>query len=203
MIDITIVVFYEFALLLLVAACGVVLSKSPVKSVLCLVLAFFASAALWLIQQAEFLALALIFVYVGAVMTLFLFVVLMLNVNELPRRAGLMVYIPILFMVSGLFVYSYYHAITEQGFAFVASPMAKISNGTMLGSAENIAEVLYSDYLLAFELVAVLLLIAIVAAISLAQRNTNIATRRQNVAQQIKANATDRVTLIDMEAEQY
>ena len=199
-IDIQAIIFYQFAALLLVASTMVVVSKNPVKSVLSLVLAFFASAVLWMIQQAEFLSLALIFVYVGAVMTLFLFIVLMLNVSALPQRARILGFTPALFALLVAFAYSFYQVFVQGETASIT--LKDAPNPTlMLGSAENIAHVLYTDYVIVFELVAVVLLIAIVAAIALTQRAGRVGVLRQRVGDQVAVNPETRVTLVKMEAE--
>ena len=200
MIDIQTIIFYQFAALLLTASTMVVVSKNPVKSVLSLVLAFFASAVLWMMQQAEFLSLALIFVYVGAVMTLFLFIVLMLNVSTLPKRARVLGFTPALFALLVVFAYSFYQVFMQGATATTLSQGPK-NSGLMLGSAENIASVLYTDYLIVFELVAVVLLIAIVAAIALTQRTGRVGVLRQRVGDQVAAKPEERIELVKMEAE--
>ena len=201
MIDIIQLVFAQFATILLVSATAVVVSKNPVKSVLSLVLAFFASAVLWMLQQAEFLALALIFVYIGAVMTLFLFVVLMINANSIPHRRRSWFLLPLLLALASVFFYAFYRA-------FYPMPLPQAANfsayqgATMLGSPENIAQVLYTDYRLAFEGVAVLLLVAIIAAISLSQRATQAGALKQRVAKQVAADPATRIRMVNMEADQ-
>jgi len=201
MIDIIQLVFAQFATILLVSATAVVVSKNPVKSVLSLVLAFFASAVLWMLQQAEFLALALIFVYIGAVMTLFLFVVLMINANSIPQRRRSWFLLPLLLALASVFFYAFYRA-------FYPMPLPQAANfsayqgATMLGSPENIAQVLYTDYRLAFEGVAVLLLVAIIAAISLSQRAAQAGALKQRVAKQVAADPSTRIRMVNMEADQ-
>lgn len=193
MIDILPIIFYEFGFLLLFAATCVVFSKSPVKAVLSLVLAFFASSVLWMMQEAEFLALALIFVYVGAVMTLFLFVVMMLNVNVLPSRVSLLKAVPGLFMLLAIFGYAFYKS-------FVAGDIVggSVTSG-MLGSTHNLALELYTNYLLAFEVVAVLLFIAIIAAISLTHRTGK--SLKQDIGMQTLTSGKNRIDVINMESE--
>ena len=200
MINIISIVFYQFAALLLIASTMVVVSKNPVKSVLSLVLAFFASAVLWMLQQAEFLALALIFVYVGAVMTLFLFIVLMLNVSTLPKRQKMGRFFPMMLAFIALFGYSFFKLFNDSTLGYTLTTYHPVTH-SMLGSAENIAALLYTDYILAFELVAVVLLIAIVAAIGLTYRGDRTGMRRQKIGKQVLANPRERVELIKMEAE--
>lgn len=197
MIDIIPIIFYEFGFLLLFAATCVVFSNSPVKSVLSLVLAFFASAVLWMMQGAEFLSLALIFVYVGAVMTLFLFVVMMLNVSVLPSRVSLLKAVPGLFMVLAIFGYAFYKSFVLGSMGQVHAPMLD----GMLGSTHNIALELYTNYLLAFEIVAILLLIAIISAIALTHRTSTRTRFKQEIGKQTLTTSKNRIDLINMESE--
>ena len=200
MFNIETILFYQFAAILLISAIAVVVSKNPVKSVLSLVLAFFASAVLWMMQQAEFLSLALIFVYIGAVMTLFLFIVLMINANSVPPRLRFWSFLPLVLALTAVFSYAFYRAFNEDSLANLKSTTA-YTGDTMLGSAENIAAVLYTKYLIPFELVAVLLLIAIVAAISLSFRGRQHGSFKQNIGRQVTADPKKRVKLVKMEAE--
>lgn len=199
MVDVEAIIFYQFAAILLIAAIAVVVSKNPVKSVLSLVLAFFASAVLWMIQQAEFLSLALVFVYIGAVMTLFLFIVLMINSNTVPARKRVWSFLPLVLSLSAIFGYAFYRAfnVTSNNLAQPGSYSGK----TMLGSAENIAAVLYTKYLVPFELVSILLLIAIIAAISLSFRGAQHGRLKQNIGRQVTADPKKRVVMVKMEAE--
>jgi|TARA_B110000459_G_scaffold185621_1_gene216408 NADH-quinone oxidoreductase subunit J len=202
MIDIIPIIFYEFGFLLLFAATCVVFSKSPVKAVLSLVLAFFASAVLWMIQGAEFLSLALIFVYVGAVMTLFLFVVMMLNVSVLPSRVKLLKVMPALFVVIAIFGFAFYKSFVVSGnMVQVVSPIPSLNPELMLGSVHNIASELYTNYLLAFEIVAILLLIAIIASIALTLRANNSTRLKQKIGDQTLTSPKNRIDLINMESE--
>lgn len=191
-------VFYFFSALLILSAVMVIVAKNPVHGVLFLVGAFFASSVLWMTLQAEFLALALIFVYVGAVMTLFLFVVMMINIDLIPLREGFVRYLPfgILVMVLLLAIMVLVLGPKHFGAAFATLPIrpADYSNVTALGN------VLYTQYAYAFELAAVVLLVAIIAAISLAFRGRRN-SKLQNIPQQIAVNPKDRVTLVKMPAE--
>ena len=198
MYDIQTLIFYQFAFILLVSATAVVISKNPVKSVLSLVLAFVASAFLWMLQQAEFLALALVFVYIGAVMTLFLFIVLMINANTVPPRQRIWSFFPLVLALAGIFSYAFYRAFSS---SVSTSNVVKYSGETMLGSAENIASVLYTKYLIPFELVSILLLVAIVAAISLSFRGAQHGALKQRIGRQVMADPKKRVIMVKMEAE--
>jgi NADH-quinone oxidoreductase subunit J len=195
---ITGVLFYVFAAILLVAALGVITSRNPVHSVLFLVLAFVQSSALWLMMDAEFLAIALVLVYVGAVMVLFLFVVMMLDINLEEIRKGFTRYLPIGGVVALIVVVEIGHVIwfRSQGLAFLSTPephSADYSNTKELGA------VLYTQYVYAFELAAVILLLAIVAAITLTMRRRP-GLKVQNVAKQVAVRREDRVRLVKVEA---
>ena len=163
------VLFYLFALIMLAAACGVVFARNPVHSVMFLVLTFFQSAILWLLAEAEFLAIVLVLVYVGAVMVLFLFVVMMLEVNVEAAKRGLTRYAPLGIAIALLMAVELIQLIwlRSQGVAstggFAVTPEG-YSNTKALGA------VLYTEHVYAFEIAAVILLLAIVAAITLTMR---------------------------------
>jgi NADH-quinone oxidoreductase subunit J len=191
-------IFYLFSAILLLSGIMVIVSRNPVQGVLYLVLTFFASAVLWMLLQAEFLSLALIFVYVGAVLTLFLFVVMMINIDLAPLREGFVRYLPfgiiaiVLLVALMLFVIGPKHF--GLSFAVLDLKPADYSNVKEIGS------VLYTQYLYEFELAAVILLVAIVAAISLTFRGRRD-RKAQNVASQVNVNPKDRVRLIKMPVE--
>lgn len=152
---VTQVFFYAFAAMTVIFAAMVVFSRNPVRSILFLVLTFFAVAGLWIIARAEFLGLVLVVVYVGAVMTLFLFVVMMLNVDELMKHKGLVRFYPLVFLLAGLilaaliiFVGPWHFGL--QQFAAPAALPAHFSNTKALGMT------LYTDFMLPFELAGVL-----------------------------------------------
>ena len=191
------VLFYAFAAILIVAALGVITSRNPVHSALFLVLAFFQSAALWLLLEAEFLAIVLVLVYVGAVMVLFLFVVMMLDINIEEMREGFTRYVWAGAAVAAVVIVEIGHVIwfRSSGLPLVEAPEplpAGYSNTAELGS------VLYTDHVLAFELAAMLLLLAIVAAISLTMRR-RAGLKVQNVAKQVAVRREDRVRLVNVE----
>lgn len=190
-------IFYGFSALLIFAATMVITSRNPVRGALFLVFSFFCSAVLWMMLEAEFLSLALIFVYVGAVMTLFLFVVMMLNVKVLPDREGFVRYLPFGAIFMTVFVGLMVYVIGPQhfGLSAQAAPViqdANYSNVTELGM------VLYTDYVYPFELAAVILLIAIVSAISLAFRGKQN-RKSQDIASQVAVRKKDRLRLVDIE----
>ena len=194
---ITGVLFYAFAAILLVAALGVITSRNPGHSALFLVLAFVQSAALWLMIDAEFLAIALVLVYVGAVMVLFLFVVMMLDINVEELRKGFTRYLPIGVAVALIVVLEIGHVIwfRSQGLAFLSTPAphpAGYSNTKELGA------VLYTQHVYAFEIASVILLLAIVAAITLTMRPRR-GLKVQNVAKQVAVRREDRVRIVKVE----
>ena len=191
------VVFYLFALLAVISALMVVTLNNPVRCVLFLVLAFFATAVLWILAQAEFLALILVLVYVGAVMTLFLFVIMMLNIDEESMKSHFVRYLPFGLIVVALLVSLMIVAITPENFqvSAIATENTKLSNTQSLGM------VLYTDYVFAFEIAAVLLLVAIISAITLAHRNIK-RSKTQDIKRQIMTRREDRVELIKMKSEQ-
>jgi NADH-quinone oxidoreductase subunit J len=190
--------FYAFAAILIVAAVGVITVRNPVHAALFLVLAFVQSAVLWLLIEAEFLALVLVLVYVGAVMVLFLFVVMMLDVNVEEIRRGFTRYLPLGAAVALIVAIEIGHVIwfRSQGLAFLSTPEplpADYSNTKALGA------VLYTEHVYAFEIAAVILLLAIVAAITLTMRK-RAGLKVQDVAKQVAVNAKDRVRIVKMES---
>ena len=192
------VLFYCFAAILIVAALGVITARNPVHSALFLVLAFVQSAALWLLIEAEFLAIVLVLVYVGAVMVLFLFVVMMLDINVEEMRDGFTRYFWIGGLLALVVVVELGHVIwfRSQGMQFLAVPEsypADYSNTRELGS------VLYTEHVYAFEIAAMVLLLAIVAAITLTMRKRS-GLKPQNISQQVAVRREDRVRLVKVEA---
>jgi len=197
---ITEILFYAFSAVLVVAAVGVITARNPVHAALFLVFAFFNSAILWMLLEAEFLAIVLVLVYVGAVMVLFLFVVMMLDVNVAQMREGFTRYAPLGLIIALLVVVEIgsvvwvKHLGSDVPAAAVSSMVEGYSNTKALG------HVLYTDYLYPFELAAVLLLIAIVAAITLTMRH-RAGLRVQDVGAQVAVRARDRVRIVKMESE--
>ena len=191
------IVFYLFSAVLLASAVSVVTVGNPIYAVLFLVLSFFSAACLWLLLQAEFLAIVLVLVYVGAVMVLFLFVVMMLDVKASLGRAGFARYLPIGLLVAVAMALQLLLAIWAGGMDNPAMPAPHpqgYSHTTELGI------LLYTDYLYAFEIAAVLLLVAIIAAIALTHRRRG-GTRHQDPAKQIRVQRHERVRLVEMASE--
>jgi NADH-quinone oxidoreductase subunit J len=193
------ILFYLFAGVLVVAALGVITSRNPVHSALFLVLAFFNSAVLWLLVEAEFLAIALVLVYVGAVMVLFLFVVMMLDVNVEKLREGFTRYAPIGAVVAVIVVVEIVNVVLlrSDGVDFVKQAVPYPPD---YSNTEALGAVLYTEHVYAFELAAVILLLAIVAAISLTMRRRP-GLKVQNIARQVAVRREDRVRLAQVEAE--
>ena len=190
-------VFYFFGTVLLLAGLRVITARNPVHGALALVLAFFTAAAIWLLLQAEFLAIALVVVYVGAVMVLFLFVVMMLDINVERVREGFWRNLPLALLVGGIIVAEMVVVLWGKIFGVGAeapSPPPEYSNTRELGL------LLYTDYALAFEIAAVILLVAIIAAIALTLRRRKD-TRAQDPSEQIRARPAERVRLVSMPAE--
>lgn len=191
-------IFYFFSATLLFSAGMVVSSRHPVRAVLFLVLTFFCSAILWMLLQAEFLALVLIFVYVGAVMTLFLFVVMMLNLDIAPRQKGWVRYLPLSVLLLGLLIILMWRII--QGGSFSAADYHFVVQPENYSNTQQLGAVLYTDYVYPFELAAVLLLVAIVAAIALTFRGSR-GRKSQSISEQLSVRRQDRVQLINLPRE--
>ncbi|NVK22552.1 MAG: NADH-quinone oxidoreductase subunit J [Kangiellaceae bacterium] len=193
------IVFYFFAALTIIAAIGVITVKNAVQAVLCLVLTFFSAAVLWMLLEAEFLAITLILVYVGAVMVLFLFVVMMLDVDYAALKQGFTRYLPLgLFTALALFAVIYWVVRSKYFGSDVIPEPAK--HGAEYSNVKELGRLLYTEYFYAFEIAGVILLVAIVAAISLTFRGRR-ERRGQSVPGQHKVSKEDRLRVIKMDAE--
>src|SRR5262245_2141785 len=187
--------FYAFAAVLIVSSLLVITARNPVHGVLFLVLAFFTAAGIWLLLRAEFLAIALVVVYVGAVMVLFLFVVMMLDINLERVREGFWRNLPLALVVGGIMVLEMIAVLGNRTFATASGQVpAGYSNTKALG------RVLYTEYAYAFEIAAVVLLVAIISAIALTLRKRKD-SRSQAVSEQLKARRAERVELVSMKPE--
>ncbi len=193
------IVFYCFAGLLIASAVWVIVAKNPVQAVLSLVLCFFASSILWMMLQAEFLALVLIFVYVGAVMTLFLFVVMMLNIDIVSVREGFARYLLLGLVVMAILIGLMIFAIWPEHLAQLAVPL----EGHQASNIQSLGVLLFTEYLYPFEIAGVILLVAIVASISLAFHGRKPDAKRQNIRAQHAVQPKDRVRIIKMKAEKH
>ncbi len=192
-------IFYTFATVLVGAVLGVIASRNPVHAALFLVLSFFSSAALWILLEAEFLGLVLIFVYVGAVMVLFLFVVMMLDINLAVLREGYTRYAPVGFLVAIIMAVEIGYVVWAKrlGLDFINSPSP---HSAAYSNTRELGKVLYTEYVYPFEIASVILLLGIIAAIMLTLRRRE-GTRHQDPARQVRVNRNDRVRLIKMPAE--
>ena len=193
------ILFYFFAAILVAAATAVITIRNPVHAVLFLVLAFFTSAALWLLLEAEFLAIALVLVYVGAVMVLFLFVVMMLDINLAPLREGFIKYLPVGALVATVMFVEMAIVVGAKRFGY-DSYGEGLKHAADYSNTKELGGVLYTVYVYPFEIAAAILLVAIVAAIALTMRRRP-QTKYQDPAQQVMINRGDRIRLVKMAAE--
>lgn len=192
-------IFYSFAGLLILSALLVITVRNPVYAALFLVLAFFSSAAIWLLLRAEFLAIVLVLVYVGAVMVLFLFVIMMLDINIARLRAGFARYLPVGALVALALIVTIAYVITTGDFQF-ARDGGLVDPGPDYSNTRELGEALFTIYLYPFEIAGVILLVAIIAAITLALRPARD-RKVQNTSRQVAARREDRVKLVKMPAE--
>lgn len=191
--------FYVFAGILLWAAFMVITRKNPVHSALFLVLAFFNSAGLWMLAEAEFLAIALVLVYVGAVMVLFLFVVMMLDINLAELRAGFVKSAPVALLVALLMGVQMILVVGAERFGLKDMP-APAPKPADYSNTEELGLALFTQHLYAFEIAAVILLVGIIAAISLTMRRRP-ETKYQDPSRQVVVKAKDRLRIVKMDAE--
>jgi NADH-quinone oxidoreductase subunit J len=192
-------VFWVFAAILVIAAVCVITARNPVHSALFLVLAFFTAAALWMLLRAEFLAITLVLVYVGAVMVLFLFVVMMLDINLDRMREGFWSYLPLGATIAALMIVEMGLVLGGKYFGLQALP-GPADPGPGYSNTKELGRLLYTDYAYPFELAAVLLLVAIVVAIALTLRKRKD-TKYQDPVKQVAVKRSERVRLVSMPAE--
>jgi NADH-quinone oxidoreductase subunit J len=203
--EFTTVLFYIFALLLVVSALKVITSRNPVASALFLVLAFFNAAAIWMLLEAEFLAILLVLVYVGAVMVLFLFVVMMLDINLDELGKDFRKFVPVASLVGAIIIVET-ALILWHGYGATVSPVHDVTAGAGVGGAavmsntQLMGKVIYTDYNFPFEIAGLILLVAIIAAISLTVRDKKD-SKRQVISEQVKVRAQDRVRIVKMKSE--
>lgn len=192
-------IFYIFSAILIASALAVITVRNPVHAVLFLVLTFFTSAAIWLLMEAEFLAITLVLVYVGAVMVLFLFVVMMLDINISVLREGFVKNAYIGVPVALIVVFELIAVVGSDRFGLdqVAAPER---HGADYSNTKELGRVLYTDYVYAFELAAVILVVAIIAAIALTLRRRPD-SKYQDPAAQVTVRRDDRVRIVKMAAE--
>ena len=193
------VLFYVFSAVLLLSALRVITARNPVHAVLALVLAFFNAAALWMLLHAEFLSIMLVMVYVGAVMVLFLFVVMMLDINIERLRQGFWSYLPLGAVVGIIMAAEMSLILGGRYFGLDAMP-APITPGADYSNTRELGRLLFTDYVYPLELASVILLVALIGAVTLTLRK-----RRDNKAMspglQVRVKAADRVRIVKMAAE--
>ncbi len=192
-------IFYFLSTVLVASALGVITARNPVHAALLLVLAFFTCSGLWLLLQAEFLAITLVLVYVGAVMVLCLFVVMMLDINIAKLREGFWRYLPLGGVVAILLVVEMAMILTSRsvGFGDVPQPPALPTN---LSNTKELGRLIYTEYVYPFEIAAVILLVAIIAAIALTLRKRKL-IKYMDPADQVAIQRKDRVRVVTMASE--
>ena len=192
-------VFYAFAAVLVFAGLRVITTRNPVHAALWLVLSFFSAAGVWLLLQAEFLAIALVLVYVGAVMVLFLFVVMMLDVNFDKLRERFKSYIPVAATV-GILVLVEMTLVLVGGYLGGERTVAPPASAAGYSNTKTLGLQIYTDYAYPFEIAAMILLVAIIAAIALTHRRRR-ETKHQNPAEQVRVRRDDRLRILNIPAE--
>ncbi len=191
--------FYAFSAVMVGAALAVITVKNTVHAVLFLVLTFFSSAGIWLLAHAEFLAIALILVYVGAVMVLFLFVVMMLDLKTDTLREGFARYLPVAAVVAGIMLAQMLALIGWNAMLAGQAPARDAAAVAGMSNTEWIGHAMFTEYLLPFEIAAVILTVAIIAAIALTLRGRT-GVRHQDASQQVLVRKEDRLRVVKMAA---
>ncbi|MEP6604829.1 MAG: NADH-quinone oxidoreductase subunit J [Nitrosospira sp.] len=193
------IIFYFFSTVLVLAALGVITARNPVHSALLLVLAFFTSAGLWLLLEAEFLAITLVLVYVGAVMVLFLFVVMMLDINLDHLREGFWKWFPFGALLALIMAAEIGMVLMGKQFGTDEMPVPP-ARAADYSNTKELGRLIYTEYVYAFELAAVLLLVAIVAAIALTLRQRT-GIKGLDASKQVAVKREDRVRMVSMPSE--
>ncbi len=191
-------IFYVFSAILVFSASRVITVRNPVFAAMFLVLTFFTCAGIWMLLEAEFLAITLVLVYVGAVMVLFLFVVMMLDINVEPMREGFVSYLPVGLLVGAIMLIEMIILVTRN-FKSEQYPVPARA-GADYSNTEALGQLLYSKYLFQFEIAAVILLVAIVAAIALTMRRRP-ETKYQKPSEQVSVTKADRLRVVQMPSE--
>ena len=195
----TIFLFFIVSIIIITSSLLVILSKNPIHSVLFLILVFFNTSILFLLSNAEFLAMALIIIYVGAVAVLFLFVIMMLDINTAKLRKSFLNYLPIGLLVGFIILLELLYVVNQSKVIFSISDSEKLGS-QIINNTKAIGNVLYTDYFLIFQISGIILLIAMIGAISLTfSKRENI--KRQNYFQQIEREKTSSISLVDAENE--
>jgi NADH-quinone oxidoreductase subunit J len=189
--------FYAFSAILVFSAVRVITERNPVHAALFLVLSFFTAAALWMLLMAEFLAIVLVLVYVGAVMVLFLFVVMMLDINMDKMREGFWAYFPFAATIGVVIVLEMAVVLFRGFFALDAQVPAASAN---IGNTKELGKLIYTEYVYAFEIAAVVLLVAIVAAVALTLRRRKD-SKYYDPGAAVKIRRSDRIRIVSMKSE--
>ncbi len=192
-------IFYVFAFMTIASATLVITVRNPIQAALALVLTFFSSAAIWMLLEAEFLAITLVLVYVGAVMVLFLFVVMMLDINLTRIREGFIRFLPVGVLVAGVMIALLVMVVGSDNFGLIkfAEPARHAAD---YSNTKELGRLLYTVYVYPFEIAAVILLVAIVAAITLTLRSRPL-TKYQEPGKQIAVKRKDRIRIVEMDSE--
>ena len=193
------IIFYFFSTVLVLAALDVITARNPVHAALLLVLAFFTSSGLWLLLEAEFLAITLVLVYVGAVMVLFLFVVMMLDINIDRLREGFLKWFPFGALLALVMAAEMAMVLMGKQFGLEEMP-APPSRGADYSNTKELGRLIYTEYVYAFELAAVILLVAIVAAIALTLRHRT-GIKSVDASKQVAVKRADRIRMVSMPSE--
>jgi NADH-quinone oxidoreductase subunit J len=191
------IVFYVFAALTVFAGLRVITARNPVHAVLFLVLTFISCAGIWILLEAEFLAITLVLVYVGAVMVLFLFVVMMLDINLVRLREGIWRWLPFGAALAGLMAFEMIWVLGSSG---ASAGKSAVKHAADYSNTKELGRLIYTDYVYPFEIAAVLLLVAMVAAIALTLRRRKDA-KSQVVAEQVAVRKADRLRIVAMQSE--
>ena len=191
--------FYAFAGLLVVSAVRVITARNPVHAALFLVLAFFCASGLWMLLKAEFLSLALILVYVGAVMVLFLFVVMMLDLDLEHLRRDFKKFLPVAFLMGAVIVLEL-SIVLIRSFIGTSTPVQPMLEEMATSNTQALGMLIFVDYVYAFEVAGVILLVAIIAAVALTLRNRKD-SKAQNIHEQVSVNSADRMRIVKMDSD--
>ena len=197
--SVTTSLFYVFAAVLLFASFKVITARNPVHSALYLVLAFFQASMVWMLLKAEFLSIVLVLVYVGAVMVLFLFVVMMLDINVESLRAGFWNHFPLAALV-GVVIALEMSAVLMGGFR-VVEPAAAAAGASKLPNTTELGRIMFTEYIYALEVAAAILLVAMFAAIALTLRQRKD-SKYVSPGAQVRVKARDRMTVVKLQASQ-
>jgi len=198
--DLTFILFLLFGTIMTIASVLVITTRNPVHAALFLVLAFFNASGVWMLLHAEFLAIALILVYVGAVMVLFLFVVMMLDINIERLRQGFWSYLPLGLVVAAVMVFEMAVVVGGKYFTIEAMPAPAAAAG--VSNTKSLAWLLFTDYVYPFEIASFVLLVAMLAAVALTLRHRT-GNKAIDPSEQIKVKREDRVRVVSMASERH